>query len=305
MDNSQQAARRYWFGIERTRVAYMPRVRRYFKQALQKQIEPILKELTTYKSPQDVIDSCERLIKIDPIHKAMERTYKEVGVTFARRSFNYVKSGHPEDMTVKEDEPKIPAVTPIVAAGSTAAVASQETMIVDQWTENMVRAVNSDGMGRRITSIKNTTKVNVIDLLTDAMNEAIEEGLGTAETSIRMRTSLAKDFGRVAKFRADRIARTEMVAASNMGSLAGVLSTGLDMMKYWISTPDTLTRTDVYDHLTPGQPPRETVELDNFFTGTGESLMYPGDPAGSPGNVINCRCTLAYISRERYLEEGA
>jgi uncharacterized protein with gpF-like domain len=26
-----------------------------------------------------------------------------------------------------------------------------------------------------------------------------------------------------------------------------------------------------------------------------EPLAFPGDPAGSPGNIINCRCAIAYI----------
>jgi hypothetical protein len=28
----------------------------------------------------------------------------------------------------------------------------------------------------------------------------------------------------------------------------------------------------------------------------GESLLYPGDPGGDGGNVINCRCTVAFLT---------
>ena len=30
--------------------------------------------------------------------------------------------------------------------------------------------------------------------------------------------------------------------------------------------------------------------MDEPFEVDGEQLMYPGDPAGSAGNIINCQC---------------
>ncbi len=40
----------------------------------------------------------------------------------------------------------------------------------------------------------------------------------------------------------------------------------------------------------------QEVGMDEPFDVGGEQLMYPGDPAGSAGNVINCRCTVIYTS---------
>jgi len=34
----------------------------------------------------------------------------------------------------------------------------------------------------------------------------------------------------------------------------------------------------------------QAVDLEEAFTIWGESLQYPGDPAGSAGNTINCLC---------------
>jgi hypothetical protein len=34
----------------------------------------------------------------------------------------------------------------------------------------------------------------------------------------------------------------------------------------------------------------QVVGLDEPFIVGGEQLMYPGDPAGSPGNICNCLC---------------
>ena len=64
---------------------------------------------------------------------------------------------------------------------------------------------------------------------------------------------------------------------------------GFAMQKEWISALDSRTRDD---HA--GSNGQRRPENTAFNVG-GEKLMYPGDPAGSAGNVINCRCTVAMI----------
>jgi hypothetical protein len=39
------------------------------------------------------------------------------------------------------------------------------------------------------------------------------------------------------------------------------------------------------------------VPLDKPFNVSGQNLMFPGDPNGSAGNVINCRCSVAQVAR--------
>jgi len=92
--------------------------------------------------------------------------------------------------------------------------------------------------------------------------------------------------------RAERIARTEVIGALNGGHLDGYREGGASS-KEWLSTDDDRTRgadpKDEFNHLAADG---ETVDLDAEFTKTGEALQYPGDPAGSAGNIINCRCAL-------------
>jgi hypothetical protein len=38
----------------------------------------------------------------------------------------------------------------------------------------------------------------------------------------------------------------------------------------------------------------QKVGINEMFIVGGENLEFPGDPFGSPGNVINCRCTLFF-----------
>ena len=57
-------------------------------------------------------------------------------------------------------------------------------------------------------------------------------------------------------------------------------------------------------HATLGQPERtrpahlavhgQAQPLTSPFIVDGEKLQYPGDPTGSAGNVIQCRCTMTF-----------
>jgi uncharacterized protein with gpF-like domain len=46
----------------------------------------------------------------------------------------------------------------------------------------------------------------------------------------------------------------------------------------------------------------DPIPVNEPFIVMGERLMYPGDDAGSPGNVINCQCiTLAAQKKQKEL----
>lgn len=94
-------------------------------------------------------------------------------------------------------------------------------------------------------------------------------------------------------FRADMIARTETHNAAMFASEETAKSvqtdTGLQILKKWVPARDERTRVD---HA--AMAGTEAIALDSFFQVGGERLRRPGDPAGSAGNVINCRCVLAH-----------
>jgi hypothetical protein len=99
-----------------------------------------------------------------------------------------------------------------------------------------------------------------------------------------------------ARYQAERIVRTEVGRAANTGKKIAADSFPYEMQKEWISFQDMRTRGRVPDdkkdhyHLN-GQ----TVAMDGMFTDprSGEQIEYPNAPGGSPGMVINCRCTYA------------
>ena len=80
------------------------------------------------------------------------------------------------------------------------------------------------------------------------------------------------------------IARTETIRASNAGSTQVYKDWGVQKHE-WLSTMDDRTRDD------HAEANGLVVEIGKPFMVGGEELEFPGDPNGSPGNVINCRCT--------------
>lgn len=86
-----------------------------------------------------------------------------------------------------------------------------------------------------------------------------------------------------------RNARTAVTSAQNAGTLNTMLAAremGIEVRKQWLSTADDRTRDS---HV---RMDGETVGIDDRFS---NGLLYPGDPAGAPAEVYNCRCTMVYV----------
>jgi hypothetical protein len=129
---------------------------------------------------------------------------------------------------------------------------------------------------------------------------AIVDGLGIREFQNNL-----FDLYQISERRAELIGRTEIIRASNAGSLMGAQETGFPMQKFWLATRDNRTRglnpKDIFDHYSMDED--KGIPLDQAFNVSGEQLQHPGDRAGSPGNTINCRCTMTYQVLEEMPEE--
>jgi hypothetical protein len=135
---------------------------------------------------------------------------------------------------------------------------------------------------RRTNEIVRSFANDINRRLADAV--AAGEGQQAAGQGIRDLTDIAVS-------RAARIARTETHAAYQAGSQAQaqeLADTGVPMLKIWIAADDARTR-DSHRNA-DGQ----TVPIDGHFTVGGQQLKHPGDPSGSAGEVINCRCAMGY-----------
>lgn len=131
------------------------------------------------------------------------------------------------------------------------------------------------------TKIAQTTMEKVLELVAQAEAEG-----WTVEELTQAIWSKLREF---APGRSRLIARTEMTKLENWGQLEGYREAEFVEFKGWLSAFTEDTREE---HIQADQTYREnTIPLSQPFEVMGELLQYPGDPAGSPGNVCNCLCT--------------
>jgi len=134
-------------------------------------------------------------------------------------------------------------------------------------------------------------------------------------TRLRLRASLAKGQAQgesheqhvrrimrvfaARQFEAERIARTEVVSAYNFASVESYKQAEIEELE-WLTAKDERVRPEHHD--ADGQ----RVAVGQRFLVGGEYLEHPGDPVGSPGNIINCRCVtvpVVTVKREKPADE--
>lgn len=126
----------------------------------------------------------------------------------------------------------------------------------------------------------------------EAVRDALAEGAGNREVqqSIERYFAHVRDGEVGAEARAERIARTEVGTALNAGGYEAtkqIEDAGGVMAKSWLSSRDELVRTShqIADVQTRASP----IPLQKPFS---NGLLYPNDPSGPAGEVINCRCSM-------------
>lgn len=100
---------------------------------------------------------------------------------------------------------------------------------------------------------------------------------------------LRQKFNGLSKTNAQRIIRTESTLAANYATQQTAIDIfGINNLeKEWFAAIDERTRP------AHAAADGQIVDANRPFIVNGEELMMPGDVSGSPGNVINCRCSSA------------
>ncbi len=242
----------YWLKTDRKRSAFEKLYSLKFRQAIYQQFVDVSKRITpdNFRSEHILNEVTES--DISPVFKSL---YRNVGVSFARDAY----SGHKKS----------------------------EEQFEDTWTTYMNNYAQTVA-GKRITSITEETKRIILKFIQAEIDNGVNEGLGTDEIARNIQKSLLENGLNIARWRAQMIARTEVVGASNVGAMEGARSLGQPMQKIWIATRDNRTR-DAH-----ASAEGLTVELSDKFDVGGELLDCPGDASGSPENIINCRCAVAF-----------
>ena len=162
--------------------------------------------------------------------------------------------------------------------------------------EQIMRAFIDRFGGFKITQIVSTTR----DQITRAIDRGVRDGLSVDEIAKAMRETVPA----LSRTRAHIIARTEVHTAAMFSSQEVAKTAIAPMNKRWVSVFDHRTRdfgegdgiVDEFNHRAMNEV---TVGPDQMFevpgkNGVVELMTGPGDPNGSAGNVVNCRCALIY-----------
>lgn len=142
------------------------------------------------------------------------------------------------------------------------------------------RAIENPLMNLAIDRNRNNVIVNI--------NQAISQGLIRGSSYLEISKGVKEALEQNAN-NALRIARTEthrVQVESTFDSMKHAENIGVKFKKRWLSTLDRNTR-DSHQSLDG-----EEVGLDEKFS---NGLLYPGDPAGEPSEIINCRCEMIQV----------
>ena len=137
--------------------------------------------------------------------------------------------------------------------------------------------------GERVVGIMDTTRKQI----KAALMEGVVQGESIPNLAKRIDDLYLQQ---IIPNRSTVISRTEVIAASNYGSMAAAQQSGLTLNKVWLATGDHRTRDT---HL---EADGQEVGIDEPFDVGGSKLMFPGDSSmgAPPEETIQCRCTTFY-----------
>lgn len=128
----------------------------------------------------------------------------------------------------------------------------------------------------------------------------IQRGRAENLTLPQIAKSISDNMLPISRSRAALIARTETHNAASFANhtyyTEAKNALGITMVKRWVSTGDTRTRSS---HASANG---QTVPMDEKFIVGGVPMEYAGDPAGGASNTVNCRCVIVYADENDMLQ---
>lgn len=259
-------ARRHWDATVRMIEEEVPRYTRMVETAISAQIRQAANRMEA---------GGEATFDDQFLQSAYATLYYAVAVDFARRTYAALESAGA--FNVRAD-----VIMPSGTGVRREALRQVDDATEEAWNRLVIEFLQDAG-ANRVRLINETTTKFIRAIIT----EAADEGVGPREAARLLR----KRWEGVSKARAERIARTELLGASNRGSLMGAdtlsRDLGLTMKKTWLAAFVNTRESHAAAH---GQ----TVALDASFDVGGASMRYPGDQIAPPAETCNCMCTMTY-----------
>lgn len=212
--------------------------------------QPVL-DLAGEIMPEDLKIRVPRLLKPEPVNDYLTGIWVKSGSIFA---MDTIKRIHRVARKQEEDE---------------------------LWWEDFFRRWYTRERSMLKTGAILDTQAQLINNLIDGiLEEGFSNGLGIPEIQRQMRSKLAEGLTEINTYQAERIARTEVIGASNTGSFEGAKESGVALGKEWMTSGLPGIRQSHLDYEAMGR-----VDMDYDYN---IGLKYPGDPNGGPEEIINC-----------------
>jgi hypothetical protein len=156
-------------------------------------------------------------------------------------------------------------------------------------------------LSRFVTQYGRTQSEQILATTSEQIRNLVLGGLTQGQAQEAVFAQILDNVEGTATLRATIITRTEVHSAMQFASNELAKLSQVRLRKTWVAVIDdrtrgNFTRRDEFNHRAmQGQ----SVPLDSPFlvprrNGTLEPLAFPGDPSGSAGNIINCRCVQIY-----------
>jgi hypothetical protein len=239
---------------------------RIFQRALNIQVKPVFEFIK--QNPYNIQQLSQRidtLIKPDPIRKSWLDCWGTVGIAFVEGTLKGIEKSRQINYSKKQFED-----------------------FASEW-ERYLQRYAATIAGERIVEITGTTVETVKGLIQKVLPTALEEGQSIPQIAKLLESTLKSEMANINKWRAVRIARTEVIGASNGGSFQAAMSTGLQLKKSWLTGGKNIRDTHIEAELV-----NKSIPLQNDFLVGGMLGQFPGDPRLGSSEVINCKCTLIY-----------
>ena len=245
-----------WEEINRKRLPFIRFGENLFKQMYGEIRKMYIASLQDLKAPEEITQATEVFrFKEDIVVSAYERFYLKTALAYARDQIK-AHSSHLEEKDLNDD------------------------MLNDIWYKKVMDFIKTK-VGNNISNVTLTTYKDIQAIARQAVKEGIEKGWGMDKIARAITTNQRE----IESWKALRIARTEVVTASNEGVKLGYQQLPGNKQKVWISTFDQRSRPD---HMAMDGV---RVAVNEYFNlPGGGQLEYPGDADGRPGDIINCRC---------------
>jgi hypothetical protein len=257
----------YWVKVERLRRQLDQKYSSLFSASISKDVNKVASDIRKYGT-----DAARTLMGAyawnDEMMTIMMQLYKEAAILFGNASFRAVRN-----------------------AGQKAA---DPYGINNDFITSILQFLAQYGF-MLVADMTQTTKKQLLNII----SQGVADGLGIDEIARQLTQSDELGY---AMMRARRIARTEVMRASNYAAMEGAKLHNFEVDKIWIASRDLRTRRiprDSYDHF---HMDGATVPYNEPFTSTGKKgdtvlAAQPGDPNAPAGFTINCRCTVGFVPK--------